>query len=237
MNNIVLLLTIMCLSVGCVHQTVNEQQELREVSAQQLLGSPVYIQVFKEERTLELYVKWQEQYQLVNRYRICYFSGGLGPKYREGDLKSPEGFYSIYPGQLKPDSQFHRAIDIGFPNKYDQSNGYSGHALMIHGACRSTGCYAMTDQYMDEIFRYVQAAFINGQEKIAISIYPFHMTASNMARHRYSSYYNFWRQLQPGYSWFATRLTPPFVRVVNGHYVINDGQPADKPSEYASTGR
>lgn len=25
---------------------------------QQLMGSPVYIQIFKEERTLDLYVKW-----------------------------------------------------------------------------------------------------------------------------------------------------------------------------------
>ncbi|EIC9493817.1 transpeptidase, partial [Salmonella enterica] len=32
---------------------------------QQLMGSPVYIQIFKEERTLDLYVKMGEQYQLL----------------------------------------------------------------------------------------------------------------------------------------------------------------------------
>lgn len=59
---------------------------------QQLMGSPVYIQIFKEERTLDLYVKMGEQYQLLDSYKICNYSGGLGPKRRQGDFKSPEGF-------------------------------------------------------------------------------------------------------------------------------------------------
>ncbi len=42
------------------------------------MGSPVYIQIFKEERTLDLYVKMGEQYQLLDSYKICKYSGGLG---------------------------------------------------------------------------------------------------------------------------------------------------------------
>lgn len=57
-----------------------------------LPGSPVFIQIFKEERTLDLYGLQGNQYRLINSYRICDFSGGLGPKRVEGDFKSPEGF-------------------------------------------------------------------------------------------------------------------------------------------------
>ncbi len=58
---------------------------------QQLMGSPVYIQIFKEERTLDLYVKMGEQYQLLDSYKICNYSGGLGPKQRRVILKARKG--------------------------------------------------------------------------------------------------------------------------------------------------
>ena len=204
--------------------------------AQQLLGSPVYIQIFKEERKLELYAKMGNEFRLVNSFSICNFSGGLGPKRREGDFKSPEGFYSIDMRHLKPDSKFYRAINIGFPNDYDKSQGYSGKYLMIHGACKSIGCYAMTDAYMDEIFNYVQTAFIFGQEKVDISIYPFRMTEQNMQRHRNSSDYSFWRQLQPGYAYFTKNRMPPSVAVINGQYVLSRPPVANAPvSQYALT--
>ncbi len=73
---------------------------------QQLLGSSVYIQIFKEERVLELYAKLQGEYRLVQSYPICEFSGGLGPKRREGDFKSPEGFYRINTRHLNPTVSF-----------------------------------------------------------------------------------------------------------------------------------
>lgn len=140
---------------------------------QQLMGSPVYIQIFKEERTLDLYVKMGEQYQLLDSYKICNYSGGLGPKRRQGDFKSPEGFYSVQRNQLKPDSRFYKAINIGFPNAYDRAHGYDGKYLMIHGACVSVGCYAMTDSGIDEIFQFVTAALVFGQPSVQVSIYPF----------------------------------------------------------------
>ncbi len=118
------------------------------------MGSPVYIQIFKEERTLDLYVKMGEKYQLLDSYKICNYSGGLGPKQRQGDFKSPEGFYNVQRNQLKPDSRFYKAINIGFPNAYDRAHGYEGKYLMIHGACVSVGCYAMTDSGIDEIFQF-----------------------------------------------------------------------------------
>jgi len=187
----------------------------------QLLGTPVYLQIFKEERTLELYGKIGNEYRLLDSYRICNFSGGLGPKRRQGDFKSPEGFYSVGLSQLKPDSRFYRAINVGFPNEYDRQQGYEGKYLMIHGNCVSVGCYAMTDAYMDEIYTYVEAALRNGQQRVEVGIYPFRMTESNMQRHRYSSYFNFWKELQPGYTQFAQTKMPPSVSVSGGKYVTN----------------
>ncbi|VEA63122.1 Uncharacterized protein conserved in bacteria [Serratia plymuthica] len=216
--------------------SASEQVPEAPVVKQQLVGSPVYIQIFKEERTLELYAKMGNEFRLVNSFRICNFSGGLGPKRREGDFKSPEGFYSIDSHHLKPDSKYYRAINIGFPNDYDKSQGYSGAYLMIHGDCKSIGCYAMTNTYMDEIYRYVEAAFAYGQNRIDISIYPFRMTDQNLKRHRSSSDIAFWNQLKPGYDYFVKNHQPPVVSVSNGQYVL--GQPvmsSSQMTQYVST--
>ncbi|MBL0871932.1 murein L,D-transpeptidase [Serratia nevei] len=215
--------------------SASEQVAETPVVKQQLLGSPVYIQIFKEERKLELYAKMGNEFRLVNTFPICNFSGGLGPKRREGDFKSPEGFYSVDARHLKPDSKYYRAINIGFPNDYDKSQGYSGAYLMIHGECKSIGCYAMTNTYMDEIYRYVEAAFAYGQSRVDISIYPFRMTEQNLKRHASSSYIAFWRQLKPGYDYFAKNHQPPMMTVDNGQYVL--GQPlmsSGQMTQYAS---
>ena len=216
--------------------SASEQVPEVPVVKQQLVGSPVYIQIFKEERTLDLYAKMGNEFRLVNSFQICNFSGGLGPKRREGDFKSPEGFYSVDARHLKPDSKYYRAINIGFPNDYDKSQGYSGAYLMIHGECKSIGCYAMTNTYMDEIYRYVEAAFAYGQSRIDISIYPFRMTDQNLKRHSSSNYITFWRQLKPGYDYFVKNHQPPMVSVANGQYVL--GQPvlsSSQMTQYAST--
>lgn len=125
--------------------------------------------------------------------------------------------------QLKPDSRFYRAINTGFPNQYDRAKGYNGNYLMIHGDCVSVGCYAMTNASMDEIFTYVNAALRNGQQDVQVNIFPFRMTDSNMQRHRYSTYISFWRELQPGYAYFAKYHVPPTVNVTaTGQYAVNN---------------
>jgi len=204
-----------------VPDVVQNQAPVSKELKKQLLGTPVYLQIFKEERTLELYGKIGNEYRLLDSYRICNFSGGLGPKRRQGDFKSPEGFYNVGLSQLKPDSRFYRAINVGFPNEYDRQQGYEGKYLMIHGNCVSIGCYAMTDAYMDDIYHYVEAALRNGQPNVEVSIYPFRMTESNMQRHRYSTDFSFWKELQPGYTQFAQTRQPPSVSVLDGKYVLN----------------
>ncbi len=222
MGKIALLFAMLfCIPAMTAVSYASEQPQLSKELKAQLIGSPVFIQIFKEERTLELYAKVGNEYRMLDSYRICNFSGGLGPKRREGDFKSPEGFYSISGRNLNPNSHYYRAINIGFPNDYDRYQGYSGAMLMIHGDCRSIGCYAMTDSYIAEIYRYVQAALLNGQAEVKIHIFPFRMTEANLQRHHLSTYYPFWRSLEPGYAFFARYHQPPAVAVVNGQYTVS----------------
>ncbi|EON4770163.1 murein L,D-transpeptidase family protein, partial [Escherichia coli] len=102
---ILAMLLIPCVSFAGLLGSSSSTTPVSKEYKQQLMGSPVYIQIFKEERTLDLYVKMGEQYQLLDSYKICKYSGGLGPKQRQGDFKSPEGFYSVQRNQLKPDSR------------------------------------------------------------------------------------------------------------------------------------
>lgn len=192
-----------------------------------LAGLPVYIQIFKEEGILELYIKLNNRYRLLHRYPVCKFSGGLGPKHVHGDLKSPEGFYSLNSQQLNPNSRFYKSMDLGFPNAYDRAHGYQGSYLMVHGSCVSQGCYAMTDNGISDIYYYVEHALTGGQSHINVSIYPFRMSEANMQRHKYSSYMAFWQQLKPAYDYFVQTGTPPVVSVNNGRYVVS-GRSADK---------
>ncbi|MBI6527535.1 murein L,D-transpeptidase [Proteus vulgaris] len=185
-------------------------------------GRPIYIQIFKEESLLELYTeKLDGQLEKVRTYPICSYSGGLGPKKFQGDLKSPEGFYQVNFAQLNPNSRFYRAINLGFPNQYDKSKGYTGDFLMIHGACKSVGCYAMTDSVMDEIYQYAELALKNGQSVINIHIFPFKMTNENMKKHHYSTDIGFWQQLRPAYQYVEERKQIPSVTVKDGRYLVN----------------
>lgn len=202
-----------------------------------MLGSDVYIRIFKEDHSLEMYLKQGEKYYLANVYNICTYNGGLGPKKYSGDNKSPEGFYRVNLNSLQPNSSYYKAINIGFPNAFDRSHGYTGKYLMIHGGCQSIGCYAMTNDYIKEIYQFVQASFRNGQRTINIDIFPFRMTDDNLNSHKNSPNYAFWKQLQPGYKYFEAYRKPPEVDVVKGQYVVNmpsSYQDPDKVSLFAN---
>lgn len=79
--------------------------------------SPIMVRIFKEEAVLEVWKqKSNGRYDLAVSYDICKWSGRLGPKFTEGDRQAPEGFYSVRPHQMNPQSQYHLAFNIGFPN-------------------------------------------------------------------------------------------------------------------------
>ncbi|MDD3875675.1 MAG: murein L,D-transpeptidase [Bacteroidales bacterium] len=183
-------------------------------------GNSVFIRILKEEYELEVWIKKINSYALFKTYKICSYSGGLGPKKREGDGKSPEGFYTVGPRQLNPNSNFHLSFNLGYPNAYDRAHSYTGSALMVHGNCVSIGCYAMTDDYIEEIYAIAQKTFESGHSSFKIHIFPFRMTEENMEKHRDSEYYNFWLNLKDGYDFFQNNMSPPDVSVRNMKYVF-----------------
>jgi murein L,D-transpeptidase YafK len=202
--------------------------------------SPILVRVFKEESELEV---WKQdttaQYQLLKVYPICRWSGELGPKKVEGDRQAPEGFYSITPGLMNPNSNYYLAINVGFPNAFDKSNGYSGAFLMIHGDCSSRGCYAMTDEQIGEIYSLARESFLGGEKSFQIQAYPFRMTAANLARHRTNPNLAFWKMLKEGNDHFEVTHLEPKVDVCERHYVFDAQPPAGstKPLAFTPSGR
>ncbi len=190
--------------------------EMRKKGAS--LGDPVFIRLFKKEKQLEVWLRQGLTYKLFKTYTICYHSGKLGPKIREGDKQSPEGFYSVGASQLNPNSDYHLSFNLGFPNEYDRSHKRTGSLLMIHGRCSSVGCFAMTDFRMDEIYAIVESAIISGQSQVPVHIFPFKMTAENMEAHKDSKWIGFWENLKEGYDYFEGHHSPPLVTVQDKRY-------------------
>lgn len=198
--------------------------------------SPMFVRIFKEESQLELWkVKGDGQYALFKTYPICKWSGQLGPKQSQGDKQSPEGFYTVSASQLNPNSNYYLAFNIGFPNAYDRAHGRTGKHIMVHGNCKSVGCFAMTDAYMEEIYILAREAFKGGQDTFQVQALPFRMTAANLTRHKDSQWAGFWKDLKAGYDAFERAKLPPRVDVCTRKYLVNasfaPGQDGPCPSD------
>jgi murein L,D-transpeptidase YafK len=191
-------------------------------------AAPVLIRIYKEESTLEIWKQDRSgKFALLNSYPICKFSGNLGPKLMQGDYQAPEGFYDITPNQMNPNSSEYLAFNTGYPNAFDRSLGRTGSFLMVHGGCRSVGCYAMTDNAMEEIYGLVDEAFKGGQEKVQLQAFPFRMTAQNLARHAADPNMPFWEMLKAGSDAFVAAERPPKVAVCDRRYVFNPAVAGD----------
>jgi murein L,D-transpeptidase YafK len=183
---------------------------------------PIFVRIFKEESELEIWKQKEDgRFYLFKTYPICAWSGTLGPKVKVGDKQAPEGFYTVTPGQMNPNSQFHLAFNLGFPNAYDKANGRTGDALMVHGDCRSAGCFAMTDALIEEIYVLAREAFQGGQRQFQVHAFPFHMTEANLARYKNHQWHGFWKTLKEGYDTFQQNQLPPKVAVCSRQYLLN----------------
>ena len=158
------------------------------------------------------------RFKLTETYEMCTWSGALGPKLKEGDGQSPEGFYFIKPSSLNPNSSYHLSFNLGFPNAYDRAHGRKGSFLMVHGNCVSIGCYAMTDKGIEKIYAEVEKAFAGGQGFIRVHIFPFEMTTENLAAKSENPNHDFWTNLKTGWDWFERERVPPNVSVANKTY-------------------
>jgi len=126
--------------------------------------------VLKHDHKLELL----KDGKVIRTYKVALGRGGLAPKEREGDERTPEGHYII--DSRNADSRFYKALHISYPDAEDRARaaklGVSpGGAIMIHGLPNgmawigsahrlydwTQGCIALTDSEMDEVWNLVPA--------------------------------------------------------------------------------
>jgi murein L,D-transpeptidase YafK len=201
--------------------------------------SPILVRLFKEESELEVWKKTKDgEFALLKTYPICRWSGDLGPKKKEGDRQAPEGFYTITPANMNPNSSYYLAFNTGFPNAYDRAWNYTGSDLMVHGDCSSRGCYAMTDEQIQEIYALGRESFFGGQRAFQLQAYPFRMTALNMAKHRNNPNFAFWKMIKEGYDHFEASKQEPKVAVCEKRYVFDPAAPdGAKPLNFSPSAK
>jgi murein L,D-transpeptidase YafK len=185
-------------------------------------ADPILVRIYKKESELEVWKRDRSgHYALLKTYPMCRWSGQLGPKKREGDRQAPEGFYTVTAELMNPKSQYYLSFNLGYPNALEKAQGYTGSALMVHGACTSAGCYAMTDEGVSEIYGLAREAFAGGQRSFQVQAFPFRMTPENLARHRGNPNIAFWRNLKEGSDHFEATRQPPRLATCGGRYVFN----------------
>src|SRR5215471_5857740 len=194
-----------------------------------LSSSPLLIRIFKEESVLELWMRKGERFELFTSYPICSWSGTLGPKEYEGDRQAPEGFYTVDLQQLAASGRHPHAIDVGYPNVFDRSLGRTGSHILLHGGCRSLGCFAMTNPIMDQLYALADQALRAGQDYIQVHIFPFRMTEAKLQQHANSRWFAFWSNVRQGYDLFEATRMAPVVHACQGSYLLTLHEPTRAP--------
>lgn len=182
----------------------------------------LFIRAFKQEKKLEIWAKNQaeSQYILLITYDFCTTSGTLGPKREQGDLQTPEGFYSL--DRFNPTSNFHLSLGVNYPNESDRilgTKGKLGGDIFIHGNCVTVGCIPITDDKIKELYLLCVEARNAGQTNISVHIFPFQMNEGNLTKNTDNQFFNFWKNLQKGYDLFEKTHQIPTIKVSkNGLY-------------------
>jgi murein L,D-transpeptidase YafK len=210
MKKIILLFILAC-SISVFSQNIsNPQQILTKIDTyildnfpqiSDIIDSPpdcTVIRIFKEEKECEIWAKnaSQDTLSLITTLQICSMDFSPGPKLRQGDGKTPEGFYygdfSYYSknwfmwmdlnnvnqsGEVGKGSAFR--ICLNYPNRIDQRHteiaGFNntGGAICVHGNCVSIGCVSFRNN--DFLLVYAFSRYHNSSKygKIQFHIFPF----------------------------------------------------------------
>ncbi|MGA3079848.1 MAG: L,D-transpeptidase family protein [Terracidiphilus sp.] len=126
------------------------------------------ILILKKDHVMELLAGGK----MIRTYKVSLGRGGLAPKERQGDARTPEGHYII--DSKAAVSHYHKSLHISYPNAEDRKRaaklGVSpGGSILIHGLPQgqgwigaahrlydwTLGCIAVTDEEIDEIFKLV----------------------------------------------------------------------------------
>ncbi len=135
----------------------------------------MYIRSFKYDSQIEVWIRGvkNEPFTLFKTFKICALSGALGPKRIEGDYQVPEGFYYI--NEFKPNSKYHKALGLNYPNASDQvlsDSSKPGNDIYIHGSCVTVGCIPIQDSQIEELYFLASYAKDQGQDFIPVHIFP-----------------------------------------------------------------
>lgn len=191
----------------------------------------IYLRALKLEETLEIWVKNETDsvFQLFKEIPFCTFSGGLGPKRKQGDGQIPEGLYHI--DRFNPYSSFHLSLGINYPNAADRILGVKGNLggdIFLHGSCVSIGCISITDPIISQVYLLAVWAKNNGQQKIPVHFYPFKMSSGKLEKIQqkypvFKKYLELWNQLNEMYQFFDQHHYPALFKINNdGEYLIRD---------------
>jgi murein L,D-transpeptidase YafK len=205
-------------------------------------AAEVFMRVFKRERILELWARpaGGDRFALLKEYAICALAGEIGPKRKQGDNQTPEGFYEI--DSFNPNSEYLLSLHVDYPNASDRvlsDRSSPGGAIFIHGGCKTLGCIAVTDEAIEELYWIAVEARSSGQERIPVHIFPSRLTDTELAMlegafERSPALVDFWRNLQPGYLYFERNRVVPRVSVdARGRYLFTD---ADRGQRVGSAG-
>ncbi|MGC2616239.1 MAG: L,D-transpeptidase family protein [Terracidiphilus sp.] len=142
--------------------------ELRLNSAPQKSGQVDSILVLKKDHVMELLSRGK----VVRTYKVALGRGGLEPKQREGDGRTPEGHYVI--DAKYEHSAYHKALHVSYPDAEDRRRAATlgvppGGAIMIHGLPNgrgwigagqhlydwTLGCIAVTNEEIDDVWNLV----------------------------------------------------------------------------------
>lgn len=155
------LLILLCLSLtATVHATATPMQEAPSVDK---------VLVVKSERRLHLISRGET----LKSYRVSLGKQANGAKQREGDRRTPEGFYWI--DWRKTSEKYQLSLHISYPNARDQAHARAqgvppGGMIMIHGTPLdeeypewffhtldwTEGCIAMKNDDIREIWSLVK---------------------------------------------------------------------------------
>ncbi|MBT2557287.1 hypothetical protein J7E24_05790 [Hymenobacter sp. ISL-91] len=203
------------------HKAVQQLLHHHRVAPERL---ELFVRAFKTEQRVEAWGRNQgtDRFVLLRTFLLAGRSGRPGPKRRAGDRQIPEGFYTV--NRFHPNSQYLLSLGLDYPNASDQLRtplGLDpGDNIFVHGSNETIGCLPITDAGIQELYVLAVEARAAGQLSIPVHIFPFELSADQLARRQASPHLAFWQELAPGYAYFETHRQLPTVTVApDGAYV------------------
>lgn len=155
--------------MGCAVFLIAASAATASLIAQQpVAGQADAVVILRKDHVLELLAASK----VIRTYKVALGQGGLEPKQREGDGRTPEGRYII--DRRNSASEYHLSLHISYPDDEDRRRAAKLHVqpggdIMIHGLPNgkswvgpahrlydwTLGCIAVTDPEIEEIWKLV----------------------------------------------------------------------------------